>query len=137
MGGIGKTSLAAVTVRQVYREGHYRGGVAVVLCHDMTDAAQVLKRTIARFDVQRRQAETADLARLAQAVVQTLRGKDSLVVLDNVEPGLAVAEVVRSLREAGATLLLTARHVLPRSVVPIQDSCQVGLLAKSEALELF
>jgi tetratricopeptide (TPR) repeat protein len=65
-----------------------------------------------------------------------LGGKDALTVLDNVEPELPVALVVTPQREAGATLLLTARQKQPSEVVPPEGRLALDLLSEDEALAL-
>ncbi len=137
LGGIGKTSLAAVAVRQAHREGLFRDGIAVVPCLGLSDATDVLKRVLTRFDPLRRQPTANDLAGLAETAHRLLDGKDALVALDNVEPALAVADVVSPLHATGVTLLLTARQALPRAAVPAEASRVLDLLSPDEALDLF
>lgn len=138
LGGIGKTALAAVAVRELRRRGRFRDGVAVVLCQGLTDPADLLRRVLTRFDLFRRAPEAADLASLSDHAQRMLHQKKILVVLDNVEPELTDLEkVVAALRSAGATLLLTARHILPRIAVPLEASRMLDLLSEQEALDLF
>lgn len=137
MGGIGKTTLATVAVRQARREGHFRDGIAVVICQDLTSPLDVLKQALARFDIQRRQPQASDLADLAEAARRLLHGRDALIVLDNVEPSLILDHIIQPIHEAGATLLLTARHMVPHTAIAIQDVCRLDLLCADEALDLF
>jgi len=137
MGGIGKSTLAAVALHQLRAEGRFADGVAVVLCQELTDAGDVLRRALARFDPARRQPEARDPAGLAEVARLLLSGKDTLIVLDNVEPALDVRAVIQPLREAGAHLLLTARQTLPHAVVPIEASRMLDLLGEEDTLTLF
>ncbi len=137
LGGIGKTTLVAMAVRSLRAQGRFPDGVAVVLCQGLADPVEVLRRTLARFDPQRRQPGASDPAGLAEAARRLLAGKDALIVLDNVEPALPVAQVVAPLRAAGASLVLTARHVLPHDAVPVQDVRILDLLSAEEALNVF
>lgn len=137
LGGIGKTALAAVVVRELRKEGFFPGGIGVVSCIGLTDAIDVLRRILARFDPQRRQPETNDLAVLYEVADQLLRGRKALIVLDNVEPGLDISKVIAPLKSAGATLLLTSRQALSRAAVPIEASRLLELLSSDDALELF
>jgi tetratricopeptide (TPR) repeat protein len=137
MGGIGKTTLAAVALRQLRAEGRFADGVAIVLCQALTDAGDVLRRALARFDPERRQPEARDPAGLAEVARLLLSGKDTLIVLDNVEPALDVRAVIQPLREAGAHLLLTARQTLPHAIVPIEASRMLDLLGEEDTLTLF
>jgi tetratricopeptide (TPR) repeat protein len=108
-----------------------------VLCQGLDDPAEVLRRILIRFDPYRRAPEATDVPRLQETAQATLRGKAALVVLDNVEPELPVAQVVAPLRAAGVTCLLTARHTLPSAAVPAEASRALDLLTPEEALELF
>jgi tetratricopeptide (TPR) repeat protein len=137
LGGIGKTSLAAVAVHQLQQEGRFPDGIAVVLCQGLDDPAEALRRILIRFDPYRRAPEATDLPRLQDTAQATLKGKAALVVLDNVEPELPVAQVVAPLRAAGQTVLLTARHALPSAAVPAEASRALDLLSAEEGLELF
>src|SRR5262249_59214 len=83
-----------------------------------------------------RQPEARDPAGLAEVARLLLAGKDTLVVLDNVEPALDVRSVIQPLREAGAHLLLTARQTLPHPVLPIDATPILHLLAQEDTLPL-
>lgn len=137
IGGVGKTALAGVAVRELLADGRFQGGVAVVNCANKADAMEVLRKTVARFnDGKTPDAEGA--AALANEARRLLKDKDALVVLDNVEPELKeIARVVVALREAGATLLLTARHDLPASAVPPGAARRLDVLDEDEARALF
>jgi tetratricopeptide (TPR) repeat protein len=137
MGGIGKSTLAAVALLRQRAEGRFRDGVAVVLCQELTDANDVLRRALARFDPSRRQPEVSDPAGLAEAARVLLSGKDVLIVLDNVEPALDLRAIILPLREAGAHLLITARQTLPHSVVPVEASRMLDLLDEEDTVALF
>ncbi|MGH2485802.1 MAG: tetratricopeptide repeat protein, partial [Ktedonobacterales bacterium] len=75
---------------------------------------------------------------LAAVARQLLGGRDALVVLDNIEPYVSeLVHLVAPLREAGAILLLTARHDLPAAAVPPGASRRLDVLAPDEAQALF
>jgi tetratricopeptide (TPR) repeat protein len=137
LAGIGKTSLVAVAVRRVRAEDVFPDGIAVVLGNGLTDPAELLRRVLARFDPQRRQPDALDLPGLAEAARRTLSGKDALVVIDNVEPALAVGAVVGPLRAAGARVLLDSNHSLPHTAVPVDATRTLHLPSPDEAAELF
>lgn len=137
LGGIGKTTLAAVAVHTLREENAFPDGIAVILCIGLTDAIDVLRRVLARFDPQRRQPESNDPAMLNEVASRLLRGKRALVVLDNVEPGLDITKVIAPLKSAGATLLLTSRQALARAAIPVEASRLLELLPSEDALELF
>ncbi|HEX6819856.1 MAG TPA: NB-ARC domain-containing protein, partial [Ktedonobacterales bacterium] len=139
LGGIGKTGLAAKVIRELREQGRFPDGIAVALCQGKTteaDALQILADVLTRFDALRRPPEADDSAGLAEAALRLLGGKETLVVLDNVEPELPVQLVVTPLREAGATLLLTARQKQPPDVVPPEGRLALDLLSEDEALDL-
>jgi hypothetical protein len=136
MGGIGKTALAAVAVRLLRAEGRFQDGIAVVLCQKRKDATSVLQDVLARFDPQRKVPETTSQVGLLETAQRLLAGKNALVVLDNVEPELAIEQVIQPLRSVGTTLLLTARQTLPSIIIPVEASYSLNLLATEEALEV-
>ncbi|HEX6818103.1 MAG TPA: tetratricopeptide repeat protein [Ktedonobacterales bacterium] len=139
LGGIGKTGLAAKVIRDLRDEGYFPDGIAVALCQGKTteaDALQILADVLTRFDALRRPPEADDWPGLAEAAMRLLGGKETLVVLDNVEPELPVQLVVTPLREAGATLLLTARQQQTADVVPPEGRLRLDLLSEDEALDL-
>jgi tetratricopeptide (TPR) repeat protein/transcriptional regulator with XRE-family HTH domain len=137
MGGIGKTALAAVTIRKMRAEGYFQDGIAVQLCQDMVDANELAQKVLARFDSQRRQPETHDISELIDFSHRLLDGKDALIVLDNIEPGLDIEWVLKPLRAASVTVLLTARHSFPSSIVPPERCHILDLLSLQEAMDLF
>lgn len=137
MGGIGKTGLAAVAIRALRNEGRFNDGIAVVSCLGVTSATEILRQVLAQFDPLRRLPESSDTAALTQIAHRYLDEKDALIVLDNIEPALRFADVIGPLRATGATLLVTARHTLPRDVVPSVAARTLALLSSDDALDLF
>jgi hypothetical protein len=137
MGGIGKTALAAEAAHIVFREGRFKDGVAVVFCQGKRDALSVLREALSHFDPYRRLPDAREDSELAQTARALLGGKETLIVLDNVEPELDVERVIRPLRAAGATLLLTAQQHLSAEAVPAGESRRLALLPPEEALGLF
>jgi tetratricopeptide (TPR) repeat protein len=133
LAGIGKTALAAVAARRLYAEGRFPDGVAVISCLERDDAPGVLRDVLLRF-IPQDVPPNATPAALATLAVARLRGRDALVVLDNVEPELALAEVLQPLRDAGLTVLITARQTLP---LPPAARRALDLLPDAAALDLF
>lgn len=137
LGGIGKTALAAEAIRRLAKyHGRFKDGIAVLPCHDRHDALAVLRDALAKFDAQRRPPEERDWAGLVTAAQRLLAGKDVLIVLENVERELPVAEVLQPLRDAGATVLITARHQLA-GVVPAEAIRHLQLPPPDDALTIF
>ena len=137
MGGIGKTYIGLSSCPPAARRESLHGWHCCdYYCHHLDNASDVLSRILARFHPQRRQLEVVDRAHLGDLAQSLLKGKNALIVLDNVEPTLDVAAVVAPLREVGVTVLMTARHILPRAAVPADSSRIMNLLSVDEALEL-
>ncbi|HEY7975963.1 MAG TPA: TIR domain-containing protein, partial [Ktedonobacterales bacterium] len=113
LAGIGKTALATEVIRRLMGANAFPDGIAVVVARDEHDPVRLLKQVLARFSEGRREPGEDTLATLADRARQILAGNQALVVLDNVEPGAHVGEVVQPLRAAGAAVLLTSRAELP------------------------
>jgi transcriptional regulator with XRE-family HTH domain len=79
LGGIGKTTLAAVAVHKLRKENRFPDGIAVIFCIGLTDATDVLRRVLARFDQHRRQPDVSDHTALYEIACQrdTLRADRS------------------------------------------------------------
>jgi len=137
MGGIGKSALAAVAIRQLRQERAFPDGIAVVLCENLTDPVDVLRQALSRFAAGGRAPDADDLPALAATAQQLLAGKRALITLDNIEPALPIEQVTGPLAAAGATLLLTARQMLPVAAVPVDGVRRLDLLAPDDALLLF
>lgn len=153
IGGIGKTALADQAIRYLAYEGVYADGIGVVFAQDQTNPTTVLRRALARFDPQRREPAATTASELLKAAQRLLGGKQTLVVIDNVEAGLELVEVVRPLVEAGAVVLLTARESdasisssaapsevgthLPDDLRSLTTILPLGFLSESEAVNLF
>lgn len=135
LGGIGKTALATEVVRRLHDSGAFADGIAVVICKELTDPIVVLRRVLARFMAGQREPEEDTLAALGSRAAALFEGKHALVVLDNVEQGWPLGEVLAPLRAAGATLLLTSRAELP--AVPRAASLRLDMLPPAEALDVF
>jgi tetratricopeptide (TPR) repeat protein len=144
--GIGKTTLAARCVRELIQAGRFTGGVAVIQRYpDDDDAITLLRRVLERFDVQRHaplEPADQDLRGLREVARALLSKKDVLVVLDGLPPkmdGRPLDRVIELLREAGASLLLTATANLDlhANSIPIGVTLTLKALSVEEAIELF
>jgi tetratricopeptide (TPR) repeat protein len=131
--GVGKTALVAVAVRELHDRGHFREGIGVVDCRGKTDGGAVLQDALGHFDPYRRQPDTTGPTGLGDAARRLLSGKDTLLILDNVEPGLDVERLLDPLEMARASVLVTARQVLP---LPAEAQLEVRLLSQPDALQL-
>jgi tetratricopeptide (TPR) repeat protein len=135
LGGIGKTALATEVARRLRATNAYPDGIAVVICKDQRDPLEVLRAVLARFTKGNAVPQGEDLATLANAARELLDGKRALVILDNVEQEWPVGQVVNALRDAGVSVLLTSRALLP--AVPLEASRMLELLPLEEALDVF
>jgi tetratricopeptide (TPR) repeat protein len=139
MGGVGKTALAAEAVEQLANdEAAFPGGVLWVACAGLEGESGLLAlltevaRSVGRADI----AALTDLDSLRQALSTALRGRpQTLVALDNVEPGLDADIALQTLHAPGhATLLLTARDQVAPNLVEV---IRLPPLPSPEAAELF
>lgn len=153
MGGIGKTTLANQAIRYLIDEDVYPDGIGVVFAQNETNAITVLRAALARFDPRRKAPPATTAPDLLKAAERLLGGKQTLVVIDNIEYGLDLAAVVRPLTQAGAVVLLTAREGIvasasgatasaarervPEDVRSETTIIPLGLLSTDEAVELF
>ncbi len=135
IGGVGVRSLLAHAVRRAREAGRFADGIALLDCTGRRDGHELLRVALARFDPGRRQPEALDVVGLRQAAQTLLGGKDVLVVLEGIEPGLSVAEITRPLLAAEATIVLTARGYLEH--VSHEATLLIGRPPLDEALTLF
>lgn len=135
MSGIGKTALAASVLRELQVQSDFPGGIAVVACQGLTDAWEVLRRVLQRFD---RRGEFDDQFAWPELAARVIGGERTLVVLDDLEPNLNMHDVVRTLAATGASILLTSRQAVMSSVVGTgAASRNIDLLEENNAIELF
>jgi tetratricopeptide (TPR) repeat protein len=137
LAGIGKSALAGQIVRILFAENRFPDGIAVVLCNGQRDPAAVLRQVLARFDPQGREPDDPTLRALQGRAKVFFADRQSLVVLDNIEPEWPVERVIAPLRAAGVAVLATSRVRLPDAAVPAEGSRELELLAPEEALDLF
>ncbi|HEX8732946.1 MAG TPA: TIR domain-containing protein, partial [Ktedonobacterales bacterium] len=137
MGGIGKSALAAVAVRQLRQERAFPDGIVAVSCENQTDPVVVLRAALTPFTAGQRTPDVDSLSALGAIATNLLEGKRALIALDNIEPDLRVEQVTTPLTDAGATLLLTARQMLPGAAVPPNGVRRLDLLSPEDALLLF
>ena len=142
-GGVGKTRLA-IEVAERSREAFADGVVFVPLAplRDPEVVPSALAETLGVKDV-------ADRA-LQETLKQHLRGRQTLLLLDNFEHLLAATPLVADLVEAcpGLTVLVTSRaslrlggeHQFPVSPLPLPEATSLAaadVLSQSPAVELF
>lgn len=132
LGGIGKTALAAAAAESLRAEGRYRDGIAWVVGAGRVDPAAVLGDALVQLAPPQDVPQESNIEALAALTKQLLADKDVLVIIDSVEPPL-VEQVTAPLKEAGATVLLTARQALPGS----DGGFEVTGLQELPALKLF
>ncbi|MGH2501768.1 MAG: hypothetical protein ACRDID_04540, partial [Ktedonobacterales bacterium] len=127
-----------VLARMLHATDRYPDGIAVVACNDLTDSITVMRRALARFDLEEREPPEDSLDKLS-GLAKVVFGAmpRALIVLDNVEPALDITQVTNLLRVAGAALLLTSRQRLPGAAVSPADSRELELLSQEEAVAVF
>ncbi|HZC05897.1 MAG TPA: TIR domain-containing protein, partial [Ktedonobacterales bacterium] len=97
---LGKTTVAAIAIRQFYEKSSFPGGIAVVSCTGITDPRIALRDALTRFDPERRPPAMQNEAALAQEAHRLLDKRQALIVLDDVESALDIVRVVTPLHEA-------------------------------------
>lgn len=137
MGGIGKSALVGAALEHLRMEHRLQDGAVVIVCQGMTDARDILGRVLAKFDPWRRLPKTTDFSGLMTTAKRILAGKDALIVLDDVELGLDLNQIVIPLRASGMRTVLISRYNLPEDLVHKRDQYHLGRLSLSEAETLF
>lgn len=140
-GGIGKSRLALEAGAAL--QDHFEAGVHLVSLESVTDPSLVLSSIASTIEV----GDTLNM--FGDALIQYLRDKQILLILDNLEQVLpATADLVRLLEECpGLKLLVTSRvvlkvrgeHELPVPILdlPQQGELDVSELLRHEAVQLF
>jgi predicted ATPase/class 3 adenylate cyclase len=142
-GGTGKTRLSIELARSV--AGEYEDGVAFVPLASITDP-ELVPSTIRQALGIGEQLGTA----ATETLIERLKDREVLIVLDNFEQVVAAASVVSALLEAipGLTFIVSSRVALkitgeqeyvvpPLSVPAAADTSDLDSLSRSDAVALF
>jgi tetratricopeptide (TPR) repeat protein len=140
--GVGKTALVTTAVQRVQElePKRFAAGVAAYHCVDDKDdkvAILILQKILERFDAQRRRPPPGIVTDVAQSL---LRGKDALIIVDNVGQDLDIGEVIHALNVDGPHLLFTMREGISRNALTAVEQgavLELGLLSAEDALDLF
>ncbi len=100
-------------------------------------AILILQKILERFDAQRRRPPRAYVTDVAQSL---LRGKDALIIVDNVGQDLDIGEIIHALNVDGPHLLFTMREGISRNALTTVEQgavLELGLLSAEDALDLF
>lgn len=168
--GIGKTALASMAIDRIMRANtpaaepgepepiagasnttarkHFTDGIARLQCAGIRDPVEVVRQILERVDPKRRLPISLNLDTLRQISEELLTGKDTLIVLDGVEPTIPLGEVVRALRtdERSAHILITTTLRPTINVAPVESQLRLESLTEvtnddgtvtDYALELF
>ena len=130
-GGVGKSRLAQELAHEWFAEGELEVWIAELAV--VTDGSDVVPAIMQMLDLPRGGTEHADLPRL----IEYLRGRNALLVLDNCEHLIAsAARVARDLLESCPTLAIwaTSREGL---AVPGEVLWAVPALALDDSVALF
>jgi tetratricopeptide (TPR) repeat protein len=133
--GLGKTTLAAEAILRLSNQQLFPDGIAVVQGDGLKDVLAVLGRIVEHFDRTHRAWLIHNLERLKDFIAHMLGNKRALIVLDNLDPALSIAEIVPPLRDAGLTVLLTSTQ--DSDVMNPASSRQLQGLSLDDALEIF
>lgn len=140
-GGIGKSRLALEAGAALKERFH--AGVHLVALESVTDPSLVLSSIASTIEV----GDTLNM--FGDSLIQYLRDKQMLLILDNLEQVLpATADLVRLLEECpGLKLLVTSRVVLkvrgehefrvPILDLPQENECDLGAVGNYGAVQLF
>lgn len=135
LSGIGKTTVAALSVRQLLTAGRFGDGVAVVQC-DRHEPTEIWRQILLQLSLRGRLPSAQSGAELSNSIVRLHGQRDILVVLDNISPELPLDELIAPLRSAQLGLLLLAQQEFPASI-PIAGRRQLEPLPEQDALVLF
>ncbi len=141
MTGVGKTTFAAFAVRQLIEAGFFSDGVAAIRCNDQQDPGTIIAEILTRLDPEARRPmhttnpSDSDKDRLRQALNERLRNKDILVVLDNVEFQSSLEEVITTLKEVHAKVLILGSYSSLH--IPDREIGRLRLLNEEESLWYF
>ena len=72
---MGKSSLAAVAIRKLRKEGFFSDGIVVVSCEHFKKATEVLLQVLSRFDSNRRVPEVNDLGDFWELAISCSMGR--------------------------------------------------------------
>jgi predicted ATPase/class 3 adenylate cyclase len=142
-GGVGKTRLSIEVARSL--EGHFRHGVHFFPLASIEDPTQVLPALARRCGI-----AIEGRANVLDAIIEHLRTRQLLLVLDNFEHLVAAAPQLSAIldRCASVQALVTSRHVLrvreeqaydvlPLATPPASESdATVAAVARSPAVQL-
>lgn len=135
MKGVGKTSLTYACIRQAYASGVYSDGVAALDCTNTTDVNALLAALISKVAGKSAVGGATTLQELRDTAFKALKGRKLLVALDNVEPGLALRDLLAPLKAAGCVTIFTAAFRIPAQLCT--RDFQLPLLDLRYGLEVF
>lgn len=135
LGGIGKTTLAGMAVHFLLQDGVYDpADVQVIRCEDVREPVYALQRILATREHPWRIPQGGTVPVLQARAAELFAHHRVLLVLDNIEPTLNIQVVATALRDAGANVLLIARHTIE---IPNGNQLVLGPLSSAESLALF
>ena len=133
MGGIGKTTLASIAIKQLRKEGDYPDGVIVIDCKDLVDTDELMQKILAKLNIQNQPPYSLTI----ELVQEFMKGKKILILLDSIEPEMQLGRLIPPFYELGATILITARHPISPTIIPREVCYHLKALPLLEAMEVF
>lgn len=135
--GSGKKTLVHAVITQLKQEGHFQEGVVILERRYLDEPGRALQRLLARFDSLQRPPDTCDLDTLQPLAQQLLRGRDVVVILQDVPEQFEIAPAISTLAAAGVTVVITTCYRVPDTVIPRRNVLVLGALTRDQAVELF
>lgn len=138
MSGIGKTTLTGVVVHHLMSLDLFVDGIAYVRCGPLTQY-DVLVQLCCQLDAAKfiDDLDEVNYEALSSLAIAHLRGKDLLVILDNIVPEFALDKVLPILRDAGVSTLLISQHKLTSPILDHGNMRLLTPLSDGAALFLF
>lgn len=136
MGGIGKSTLAAVAIKHLRKNGDYPDGMIIIDCKDLANANEVMECILAKLNVHNYPIQMHEGLSNTRLLKKIIEGKNILILLDNIEPDLQLESLVPPLYELGASLLITARHPISSNILPREICYHLKALPLHEAMEV-
>lgn len=135
--GSGKKTLVHAVITRLKQEGHFQEGVVILERRYLDEPGRALQRLLARFDSLQRPPDTCDLDTLQPLAQQLLRGRDVVVILQDVPEQFEIAPAISTLAAAGVTVVITTCYRVPDTVIPRRNVLVLGALTRDQAVELF
>ncbi len=133
IGGIGKTALVGHVVTRLQQGGAFPAGIVVVNCSELHDVRDIWAEVAQSFGCQVDSPLGGE--QLAHLMHETLRERDALVVLDDVQGEVRFTELVQPFAGTTPQIVVTSR--LAFGAFPPEALWEVRELSSDHAVDLF